>query len=62
MIYLTLHFLNFLAVKHIEVFIAANVVTLHLIVILIFVMILKKNKSRNVYIKKKRKSNDIIGL
>ncbi len=40
--YLTLHFLNFLAVKHIKVFIAANVVALHLIVILIFVMCLKK--------------------
>lgn len=41
-IYLVLHFLNFLAVKHIDVFIAANVVALHLIVILSFVTCLKK--------------------
>lgn len=41
-IYLILHFLNFLAVKHINVFIAANVVALHLIIILIFVTCLKK--------------------
>lgn len=51
MIYLTLHFLNFLAVEHVEILIAANVVALHLIVILIFVMCLKKI-NQNAYIKK----------
>lgn len=40
--HLILHFLNLLAVKHVEIFIAADVVTLHLIVILVLVMCLQK--------------------
>lgn len=41
-IYLILNFLSFLAVKHIEIFIAPNVVALHLIFILPFVICLNK--------------------
>lgn len=48
--YLILHFLNVLAVKHIEIFIAAYVVALHLIVILIFVMYLKEEMYDFIYI------------
>lgn len=40
-IYLLFHFFHFLTVKHVEVFIAANIVTLHLIFILSFVTYLK---------------------
>lgn len=39
--YITLHFFNFLAVKHVKIFIASNVVALHLIFILIFIMCLR---------------------
>lgn len=54
MIHLILHFFNFLAVEHVEIFIASNVVALHLIFILIFVMCLKE-MNRNLYLKKKKK-------
>lgn len=60
LIYLILHFLNFLTVKHIEIFIAANVVALHLTVILIFVMCLTKEIEMHVFIR--NKNNDVIGL
>lgn len=43
--YLALHFLNFLTVEHVEIFVAAEVVALHLLVILLFVICLKKKKS-----------------
>lgn len=39
--YLILHLLNLLAVEHVEIFVAADVVALHLIVILLLVMCLK---------------------
>lgn len=39
--YLILHFLNLLAVKHVEIFVAADVVALHLTVILLLVLCLK---------------------
>lgn len=61
MTYLVLHFLNFLAVKHIEILIASNVVALHLIVILFCVMCLKtKIKMYMLKIKKRQKENNNI--
>lgn len=63
--YLILHFLNLLAVEHVEIFVAADVVALHLILILLLVMCLKtkiksksKEKSINsaVYDKIRRRS------
>lgn len=46
--YFILHFFNFLAVKHVQIFIAAKVVAFHLIFILIFVMCLE-NGSGCIY-------------
>lgn len=41
-LYLALHFFNFLTVEHVEIFVAAKVVALHLLVILLFIICLKK--------------------
>lgn len=48
--YLILHFLNVPAVKHIEIFIAAYAVALHLIFILIFVLYLKEEMYDFIYV------------
>lgn len=42
--YLALHFLNSLTVEHVEIFIAAEVVALHLLVVFLFVICLKKKR------------------
>lgn len=62
-LYLTLHFLNFLAVKHVDIFIAAEVVTLHFTFILGFVTCLKKENIKIcIYLKKEKKIKTIIWL
>lgn len=44
--HLTLHFFDFLTVEHVEIFVAAEVVALHLFVILLFIVCLKKNQRK----------------
>ena len=46
---LALESLNFLAMEHVDVFIAADIVALHLILILVLIVCLR-SKGNNIYI------------